>query len=135
MGKHGRSFSFHEINAEQATGVLSDILRENDVFLGGSSMGKGLKKAAQYYLQERSAACEKKQPVHLSLPGAIDLNPDCEKEPLEEAFYIVDLGVVVSQVYQCKFFSFCKDETTNILSVKSSYDVASMGLKLRIISV
>jgi hypothetical protein len=106
MGKHSRSFSFHEINAEQATGVLGDILKENDVYLGGSSMGKGLKKAAQYYLKERVAdtvSNKKSTKDYLALPGADDLNPDCDKDPLEEAFYIVDLGVVVSQVYQCEY--------------------------------
>jgi hypothetical protein len=100
MGRHGRSLSFHEIDCEQASGILSDVLKEADVFLGGCSIGKGLKKAASYYLNERSV----KNASHLLLPGAKDLALDGDDQtPTEEAFYIVDLGVVVSQVYQCKF--------------------------------
>lgn len=100
MGRHGRSMSFHDIDCEQASGILSDVLKEADAFLGGSSIGKGLKKAASHYLRERSV----KNAPHLSLPGAKDLAlDDDDQTPTEEAFYIVDLGVVVSQVYQCKF--------------------------------
>jgi hypothetical protein len=100
MGRHGRSLSFHDIDCEQASGILSDVLKEADAFLGGSSIGKGLKKAATYYMSERSM----KNASHLSLPGAMDLALDGDDQmPMEDAFYIVDLGVVVSQVYQCKF--------------------------------
>jgi hypothetical protein len=100
MGRHGRSLSFHDIDCEQASGILSDVLKEADAFLGGSSIGKGLKKAAMFYMSGRSA----KNALHLSLPGAKDLSlHDDDQTPTEEAFYIVDLGVVVSQVYQCKF--------------------------------
>jgi hypothetical protein len=100
MGRHGRSLSFHDIDCEQASGILSDVLKEADAFLGGSSIGKGLKKAAMFYMSGRSV----KNALHLSLPGAKDLSlHDDDQTPTEEAFYIVDLGVVVSQVYQCKF--------------------------------
>ncbi|KAG7340727.1 orn/DAP/Arg family decarboxylase [Nitzschia inconspicua] len=102
MGRHGRSLSFHEIDHEQASGILSDVLKEADVYLGGSSIGKGLKKAASYYLSERSV---NQKPPHLSLPGAKDLAlVEEEQTPTEEAFYVVDLGVVVSQVYQWRRF-------------------------------
>lgn len=101
MGRHSRTLSFHQVDSEQASGILADVLKENDVFLGGSSVGKGLKKAANYYINERLSRAPK--PTHLDLPGASDLNPDCEKLPTEDAFYVLDLGVVVSQVYQCKY--------------------------------
>jgi hypothetical protein len=103
MGRHGRSLSFRDIDCEQASGILGDVLKENDVFLGGSSIGKGLKKAANYYLSERSMTT--KLAPHLSLPGAKDLALEGDAQtPTEEAFYVVDLGVVVSQVYQCKWW-------------------------------
>jgi len=100
MGRHSRSLSFHNVDSEQASGILADVLKENDVFLGGSSVGKGLKKAASYYLTSRVANAPK--PSHLSMPGASDLAEQCLTNPVEDAFYVVDLGVVVSQVYQCK---------------------------------
>jgi hypothetical protein len=100
MGHLQRKNSFHDVDEAQASGILADVFRESDVYLGGSSVGKGLKKAARYYLEDRFAGAPK--PAHLLLPGAADLNPDVDKMPLEEAFYVIDLGVVVSQVYQCK---------------------------------
>jgi len=90
------------VDSEQASGILADVLKENNVYLGGSSVGKGLKKAANYYINERMSRSPK--PSHLDLPGADDLNDDCEKMPTEDAFYVLDLGVVVSQVYQWRRF-------------------------------
>jgi ornithine decarboxylase len=86
-----RSSSFADIDEVQASGILTDLLRENDVFLGGCSIGKGFKTAARRYLHQAQA--EAKQ---------LAKHPDLEIDatPLEEAFYVVDLGVVVSQVYQ-----------------------------------
>ena len=99
---HGRSLSFHDVDCHQASGILGDVLQEANVFLGGSSIGKGLKKAANYYLRENKYDSHNR-PYHLSLPGAKDLVlSEQEQVPVEEAFYVVDLGVVVSQVYQCK---------------------------------
>jgi ornithine decarboxylase len=98
MDRHQRNLSFHDVDEAQASGILADVFRESDVYLGGSSVGKGLKKAARYYLEDRLAGAPK--PSHLLLPGAADLNPDADTMPLEEAFYVIDLGVVVSQVYQ-----------------------------------
>jgi hypothetical protein len=109
MGRHSRSLSFHDVDSQQASGILADILKENDVFLGGSSVGKGLKKAANFYLSERVATAPK--PTHLDLPGAADLAEECEVTPVEEAFYVMDLGVVVSQVYQCKSRNGHRDST------------------------
>ena len=110
MGRHNRSLSFHDVDSQQASGILADIFKENDVFLGGSSVGKGLKKAANFYLNERVATAPK--PSHLNLPGAADLAEECETTPVEEAFYVMDLGVVVSQVYQCKLRYRNQDLTT-----------------------
>jgi len=60
------------MNEQEQSGILSDLLRQHKVYLGGSTLGKGLHKACQYYLQDGS----------------------------EESFYVVDIGVLVSQVYQ-----------------------------------
>jgi ornithine decarboxylase len=93
-----RSTSFADIDEIQASGILTDVLRENNVYLGGSSMGRGLRKAANYYLKNRLAKMPK--PSHFNLPGAAALNADAEIIPLEDSFYVVDIGVLVSQVYQ-----------------------------------
>ena len=89
------------MDSGQASGILGDVYKEANVFLGGSSVGKGLKKAANYYLSERLSKAPR--PTHLDLPGAADLAPECDKNPTEEAFYVLDLGLVVSQVYQCEY--------------------------------
>lgn len=57
-----------------AAGILSNILRQNNVYLGGSALGKGFRRAARYHLQTHGEE--------------------------EESFYVVDIGVVVSQYYQ-----------------------------------
>ena len=80
------------------SGVLGQLIQEQNVYVGGSCMGKGLKKAAVHYLEKRAAAAS--NPL-LKLPGASLLSEDCNPTPNEEPFYIVDLGVLVSQVYQC----------------------------------
>ena len=120
MTNRTRSHSFfHEIDESKASGNLSSFLRESKVYLGGSSMGKGLVHAAEYYLNEKLA----KQPLPdylRNLPGAKDLNDNlalCINEdgkhdskdgsgdgmmPIEDSFYILDIGVCISQVYQCK---------------------------------
>lgn len=97
-----RSLSVNEVDHEEASGILGDVFRESNVYLGGSSFGKGLKTAARYYLHERMAKAPR--PLHLDYPGAANLDPACEQTPLEESFYVVDLGVVVSQVYQWRRF-------------------------------
>jgi diaminopimelate decarboxylase len=74
-----RSHSFADIDEAQASGLLTDIIRENNVFLGGSSIGKGLKTAARYQMQQ-----------------LLKHNPSI----VEDGFYVVDLGILVSQVYQ-----------------------------------
>jgi hypothetical protein len=95
-----RSSSFALIDECQASGILTDVLSENHVYLGGSSLGKGLTKAARHYLKKQMTTA--KRPNHFNLPGAAEIVPNAELMPLEESFYVLDLGVVVSQVYQCK---------------------------------
>jgi hypothetical protein len=98
---NSRSLSFHGVDPLQSSGILSDVLKESDIYFGGSSMGKGLQKAARYYLDERLSKTQKAE--YLDLPGAQDLSEECDPTPNEKPFYVVDLGVVISQVYQCKF--------------------------------
>ncbi|KAL3908897.1 MAG: hypothetical protein SGILL_008306 [Bacillariaceae sp.] len=100
--RHARSLSFHQVDCHQASGILGDVFQQANVFMGGSSIGKGLKKAANYYLSnESNNRGSNNRPSHLSLPGAKDLVlSEQDQVPVEEAFYVVDLGVVVSQVYQ-----------------------------------
>jgi ornithine decarboxylase len=83
---------------KDASDVLADMFRENNVYLGGSSLGKGLKKAACFYMGHRLKQATK--PDHFQLPGSDYLNRDSDLMPLEDSFYVVDLGVLVSQVYQ-----------------------------------
>lgn len=96
-----RSNSFALIDECQASGILTDVLKENNVLLGGSSLGKGLTKAARYYLRKQLSTMPR--PTHFGLPGAAALVENADMVPLEDSFYVLDLGVVVSQVYQCKF--------------------------------
>jgi len=98
MGRHQRNLSFHDVDGAEASGILSDIIKESDVFLGGSSIGKGLKKAANYYMKNNLLTMHK--PEHFALPGAADIEDSADLMPLENSFYVVDIGIVVSQVYQ-----------------------------------
>lgn len=103
MGR-SRGLSFHDVDPHETSGILGEILKESNAFLGGASMGIGLKKAAQYYLERRSARESSTNPMGdiLDLPGADLLTAECNANPNEEPFYIMDIGVLVSQVYQCK---------------------------------
>lgn len=87
-----------------STGLLSKILREYDVCLGGSSFGKGFQKAARYYVKSHLAdrlqgmAC-------LQEPGAALLHPEVlTQSSAEDSFYVVDVGVVISQYYQWRLY-------------------------------
>lgn len=84
-----RSLSFDHINEAQASGKLENVLKENQVHMGGSSIGKGFKIAARKYLREMQES------QHLDHPDLI-----LDATPVEEAFYVIDLGIVMSQVYQ-----------------------------------
>lgn len=96
-----RTLSFSEIDHAQASGILADILRESNVFLGGSSVGKGLKKAARYYLHQQESEAQRS---YFELANRHDLALDVTSAPVEDPFYIVDIGIVVSQVYQWRRF-------------------------------
>ena len=106
----GRAASFRGLDTEKASGNLGSVLKEHNVFLGGASVGKGLQRAARFHLDQQQQqhrnqllAEEKaeEEKGHLALPGAVDLEDDCKDViPYEEPFYVVDLGVVVSQVFQ-----------------------------------
>jgi hypothetical protein len=83
---------------EEEIKILSDLIKEYSVFLGGGSLGKGLKKAAMHHLT--APRCE---PDHFSLEGANDLTENVDQLPREDSFYVVDIGVLISQMYQCKY--------------------------------
>lgn len=104
QSERSRSNSFALIDESEASGILTNVLTENNVYMGGSSLGKGLNKAARHFMKKKLSSME--LPNHFKLPGAADLNSTTETTPLEESFYVIDLGVVVSQVYQCKQLSF-----------------------------
>lgn len=99
--ERSRSNSFALLDEAKSSGILSDVLLDHDVFLGGSSLGKGLAKAAKYYMKNMLSTMPR--PNHFNLPGAADIAETAEMMPLEDSFYVVDLGVLVSQVYQCTY--------------------------------
>ncbi|CAJ1954113.1 unnamed protein product [Cylindrotheca closterium] len=105
MGRN-RGLSFHDVDPHETSGILDEILKESNAYMGGASMGKGLKKAAQHYLDQRFAKVSSTNPMKsiLELPGAGLLSADCNSNPNEEPFYIMDIGVLVSQVYQWRRF-------------------------------
>ena len=91
MEQREEGISFAAVNGAQASGILEDILRENSALLGGSSIGQGFGKAARYHIRE-TLVKRRKQLDHPDL--------DLQSPVLEDSFYVVDLGVVVSQVFQ-----------------------------------
>lgn len=97
-----RSNSFAQVDETQASGILTDVLAEHNVFLGGSSIGKGLPKAARYYLRQKFTNMP--TPSHFNLSGSRHIVANEEIMPVEDSFYVLDLGVVVSQVYQWRRF-------------------------------
>mmetsp|Transcript_51180 Transcript_51180/g.75947 ORF Transcript_51180/g.75947 Transcript_51180/m.75947 type:complete len:410 (+) Transcript_51180:79-1308(+) len=87
-----------KIDSVGASDLLSQVIRDNNVLLGGSSMGMGFRTAARYYLTSHFA---RQTPEYFNQEGALDLNPDLFKiKPVEDSFYVLDLGVVISQLYQ-----------------------------------
>ena len=105
-----RAKSFSNVDVTSASNRLSEFLINEDVYLGGSSVGKGLRQAAQYHLQKRVA-----KPDFYNLPGAANLEPGVDRAPLENSFYVIDLGLLVSQVYQWRRYfprvePFCKSD-------------------------
>jgi ornithine decarboxylase len=90
-------------NDAEACSKLSKVLQENHVYLGGSSMGKGFVRAARHYLQQQASnqIMIKNRPAYFDSEEArADLNDDIVNNPVEDSFYVVDLGVIVSQYYQ-----------------------------------
>jgi len=85
--------------------LLRDVLRQNNVLVGGSSIGKGFVRAASYHLDDHhdgknidADGDEKKTSDNTELD---DISPSLTLSlHREDPFYVVDLGVVVSQVYQ-----------------------------------
>ena len=63
-----RAKSFSNVDVPSASNRLSEFLINEGVYLGGSSVGKGLKHAARYHLHNRVA-----KPDFYNLPGAADL--------------------------------------------------------------
>ena len=103
-----RAKSFSNVDVSSASNRLSEFLINEGVYLGGSSVGKGLKQAARYHLHNRVA-----KPDFYNLPGAADLEPGADRAPLEDSFYVIDIGLLVSQVYQWRRYfprvePFCK---------------------------
>ena len=71
MTQRERAYSHtFEVDETQASGIFAKTLHANNVYLSGSSVGKGLQTSAKYYI---------------------------EKENTEDSFYVVDIGMVVSQ--------------------------------------
>lgn len=101
--KQFRSCSFDLDEVKTLSNQLSEIVRSSNVYLGGSAVGKGLHKAVQRYLRDGGNDEGKYRYNLLDLPGAADLSEGCQVPP-EDAFYIVDIGILVSQVYQWRRF-------------------------------
>jgi diaminopimelate decarboxylase len=94
-----QSLPFSAMDAAQASDILETILKDNKVFVGGSSIGKGFKTAARHYLNECQAKNAKLLTNHPDLKSS-----SAGATLLEDAFYVVDIGVIASQVYQWRRF-------------------------------
>lgn len=92
------SSPFNDIDEVRACGKLEAVLKQNNVYVGGSSIGKGFKTAARHHLNEMKMIND-----DLAKHDA-DLFETGLEQPLEAAFYVVDIGVVVSQVYQWRTY-------------------------------
>jgi len=93
-----RSKSFANIDEEEASGILEGVLKDSKAFLGGASVGKGLKKAAQRYLRAQKERATKE--LESLAEDALTTFSTPPEPILEDPFYIVDIGILVSQVYQ-----------------------------------
>ena len=97
-----RGQSIDDIDEADASGKLGQVVKESKIWLGGSSIGKGLKKAANYYMAHHLQEECNAETSYLNLPGAKHLNHTTL--PLEDSFHVIDMGVIVSQVYQWRRF-------------------------------
>ena len=87
------------VPAEPNKKILSPVLEEYDVHLGGAAMGKAFRRAARYYLHNKAPALVGN--YMKSFVGSEDLLPGVGPK-VEDPFYVCDLGVVVSQFYRWK---------------------------------
>jgi len=87
------------IHASEASETITSILRENKVCLGGASMGKGFIRASRYYIDNYLA--NRPELDCLKEEGAQNLELETiENIPVEDSFYVVDIGVIISQYFQ-----------------------------------
>ena len=90
------------MTSSEVSKELMDTVRKYNTFLGGSSMGKGLSKATNYFIGRHRVNNESIKPDYYHLEGAADL--DMKELPAEDSFYVCDIGVVMSQFWQWKKF-------------------------------
>lgn len=81
-----------------SAGLLAEILRSNNVYVGGSSMGKGFRRAARYYLRKQAPTRIDHSIAAYNADKAL-LNDGVDHR-VEDPFLVVDMGMVVSQLYQ-----------------------------------
>lgn len=94
--------SSRQTKNNNGAGILAPLIREHSVFLGGSSMGKGFRRATRYYLRKTAPLKIPDAALSPSLGDSSNLlNPGVEHR-VEEPFYVVDIGMVISQLYQWK---------------------------------
>ena len=97
--------SSSEFDAEENASILSDVFKENQVYLGGSAIGKGFRRSARYYLQSIASANDIGNGNDAGNSGLGDIDIDDADLPPEDPFFVVDLGVVVYQYYNwCRHF-------------------------------
>lgn len=92
---------------ERATlDALTETLRDCNAHMGGSAIGKGFRLAARYHLHKRAPQAlpliggpEKSSQPDLAVPQWDDsaLEPGV-RHTIEDPFYIVDLGIVTTQL-------------------------------------
>jgi len=85
--------------------ILNKVLKEFDVHLGGSSVGRGFRRAARFYLKNKAPSMVKSHMKNwmsdFNCEFTQDLLPTIS-HCVEEPFYVCDIGVVVSQFYLWK---------------------------------
>ena len=92
-------------DAEENASILSSVFKENQVYLGGSAIGKGFRRSARYYLQSIASANATGIDDDADKLGLEDAGIDDADLPPEDPFYVLDLGVVVYQYYNwCRHF-------------------------------
>jgi len=87
-------------SAPSSAGLLSEIIRSNNVYVGGSSMGKGFRRAARYYLRKQAPTRIDHSIAGCGNDGEKLLLKEGVDHRVEDPFLVVDMGMVVSQLYQ-----------------------------------